>query len=472
MATELPTTRVSTGELIGPSVDGIDRYLGVPYAAPPFGERRFAPPQPAEPWAEPRDAGEFGPTSPQTPYAGRIGRILESISIPGEDILTLNVWAPSGASKLPVAVWIHGGAMEKGSAALKGYDGTTFARDGIVYVSINYRVGVEGFSVFDGVPRNLGLEDVAAAVRWVRAEIEAFGGDPDRITVFGESAGGSLVAALLSRPERELLAGAIIQSGPLSANPPEKGAKLSEDLAKRLGVAPTRDGVLNVPPADFFRVRKEQVGNKTILTGAPSYSLTRDAESLPVDPTEGVREAQVPLLIGANSEETMLWFSPEDLAKISGLKFWLFRKVLKVPKPALAAFKRAWPGANPGALFAHMLTDQILRGPGVLAAGDREAPTYVYEFSWRAKVNDLGAAHALEIPFVFGNVETEGAKKMLGDDAPQALADRMHADWVQFIKEQRVGWPAFREGGQVRIYDDEVTEGPVPRRETIDALFS
>lgn len=469
-----PTTRISTGDLIGRFQGGVDRYLGIPYAAPPIGERRFQKPEPPAAWAEPRDASESGPTSPQTPYPGRIGTILPSIDRPGDDILTANVWAPSGAREqggLPVVLWVHGGAFERGGAALEIYDGTSFARDGVVFVSINYRLGAEGFSVIEGVPRNLGLEDVAAGLRWVRQEVSAFGGDPERITVMGESAGGSLVAALLARPDsRELVAGAIVQSGPTSAEHPEKSRRLSDDLAKRLGVSATKAGFASVSPQDLLRVRAEQVGGKSILSGAPAYVLTLDADTLPIAPAEGLERATQPVLIGANTQEYRLWFAPEALAAIGGLKFFLATKALKIPKRAVAEYRRDWAASNHGEVLGQLITDRMLRGPAILAAKDRSAPTYAYEFTWKTPKHDLGATHALELGFVFDALESEDAK-LMADSGPQALADHMHADWVRFIKTGAAGWPAFGDGGQVRLYDETIGLSGVPREAALEALL-
>lgn len=469
-----PVTRISTGELIGRAQDGIDRYLGIPYAAPPFGERRFKKPEPVTPWPEPRDAGEFGPTSPQTPYPGRIGTILPSIDRPGEDILTANVWVHSDARErggLPVVLWVHGGAFERGGAALGIYDGTSFARDGVVFVSINYRLGAEGFSVLEGVPRNLGLEDVAAGLRWVRDEIEAFGGDPTRITVMGESAGGSLVAALLARPDsRELVAGAIVQSGPTSAERSEKSGKLSSDLAKRLGVPPTREGFASVAPQDLLRARTEQVGGRSILSGAPAYVLTLDEDTLPIAPAAGLEAATQPVLIGANTQEYRLWFAPEALAAIGGLKFFLATKALKIPKRAVTAYRKAWHGSNHGEVLGQLITDRLLRGPAILAARHRTAPTYAYEFTWRTPKHELGATHALELGFVFDALSSDDAR-LMADSGPQELADRMHADWVNFIKTGDAGWPSFGERGQVRLYDETTELSSVPREFALAALL-
>lgn len=470
MATTHPTTRISSGEIIGRSEGGIDRYLGIPFAAPPFAAHRFALPLPRESWAEARECVAFGPTSPQTPYPGRIGRILGSVDIPGENVLTANVWAPSGAEGLPVVLWLHGGAFERGASAIELYEGTSFARDGVVFVSANYRLGSEGFSVLDGAPRNLGLEDAAAALRWTHAEVAAFGGDPKRITVMGESAGGSLVAALLSRPERELIAGAIVQSGPLSAQPLERAARVTKILAKKLGVPATREAFAKIDPKELLRVRSEQMAGKTLLDGVPSFALALDPASLPMEPADGVREAKPPLLIGFNSEEYRLWFAPEALAKTSAFKLWLVTKVLKISKRAVAECRQAWPGASHGEILGQLLTDQIFRAPAVKAARERDASTYVYEFAWRTKKHELGATHALELGFVFDGLEKESAKRM-ADDGPQTLADQMHADWVEFIKTGRAPWPEYAQAGQTRIYDTEVTQAEVPRLGVIDALL-
>ncbi|MDI6022583.1 carboxylesterase family protein [Leucobacter sp. UT-8R-CII-1-4] len=471
MAMTHPTTRISTGELIGRSEDGIERFLGVPYAAAPFGERRFRLPEPAVAWSEPRDAAEFGPAAPQSAYPGRLGTILPSIHRPGDDILTANIWAPEGAESLPVVMWIHGGAFERGGAAIEIYDGTSFAKSGVVFVSINYRLGAEGFSVLEDVPRNLGLEDAAAALRWVHQEIAAFGGDPARITVMGESAGGSLTAALTARADtRPLMAGAIVQSGPTSAEPEAKGAKLSNDLAKRLGVPATRAGFASVTPEAILMARVQQAAGKSVLSGAPSYVLTLDQQSLPITPAQGLIESEMPLVIGANTQEYRLWFAPEALAAISGFKFFLATKAMKISKAAVTAAKQDWPAENHGELLGQLITDRLLRGPAILAARNRQAPSYVYEFAWRTPKHKLGAAHALELGFTFDALQSDDAK-MMADSAPQQLADLMHADWVSFIKTGAASWTRFAADEQVRIYDEQSQVVGLPRKQALDALL-
>lgn len=206
MAERGPEVLIGCGALRGSSRDGVAAFLGVPYARPPVGALRFRAPEAVEPWDGVREATAFGPTAPKRPYAPPLDALLPDPEIPGDDCLNLNVWAPWGAGPRsaterggrPVMVWIHGGSLIRGSSAVPVYDGTAFARDGVVLVSVNYRLGIEGFGVFPDAPANLGLRDQIAALTWVRDNIAAFGGDPERVTVFGESAGAISIAALLA----------------------------------------------------------------------------------------------------------------------------------------------------------------------------------------------------------------------------------------------------------------------------------
>lgn len=437
-------TAISSGELIGRRRDGVDRYLGVPYAVPPFGEHRFLPPQPVVPWSTPREAAVFGPTAPQLPYTGATTEILGSRVIQGDDILTANVWAPAGTAGAPVVLWIHGGALERGTAALSIYDGTTFARDGAVFVSINYRLGSEGFSVLEDAPRNLGLRDAAAALHWVRDEISAFGGDPARITLMGESAGGALVAALLSRPDtRALVCGGIVQSGPLDAQSPTRGGRVTRQLAKRLGVAATRAAFASLAPDALLEARRAQSAGSSPLGGAPGFQLVLDEDSLPRSPHEALANAGVPLLIGSNTDEYRLWFPPQALAGIRPAKLLLARLALRIPATAARAVRADHPGASTGEVFGQLATDLLLRAPATRLARARTAPTFLYEFSWPSPVRDLRAAHALEIPFVFDRLQDPEAVKIAGSAPPQPLATAMHDAWVRFIRDGAPGWPAF-----------------------------
>jgi len=210
-----PVVTTGQGQLRGAEKNGVLSFKGIPYAAAPFGANRFAAPQPAPEWEGVRDALEYGPTCPKGPYPDFIAPLLVEPEIPGEDCLNLNVWTPAlDGDPRPVLVWIHGGGFTNGSGAVSTYDGTRFARDGIVFVSINYRLGADGFLLLEDAPANRGLLDQIAALRWVRENIAAFGGDPQAVTIAGESAGAMSVTTLLSMPVAEgLFQRAIAQSG-------------------------------------------------------------------------------------------------------------------------------------------------------------------------------------------------------------------------------------------------------------------
>ncbi len=207
--------KTRSGEVRGSVVEGVNTFKGIPYAAPPFGTHRFRPPQPVESWSGVRDALTYGPTVLKPPYFPPFDVLLEEPAIPGEDCLNLNIRSPDlGQANLPVMVWIYGGAFANGTGAVTLYDGSRFARDGVVCVTINYRLGVDGFLYLGDGQVNLGLLDQIAALQWVQENIAAFGGDPGNVTIFGESAGGMSVGTLLSMPRAKgLFRRAIGESG-------------------------------------------------------------------------------------------------------------------------------------------------------------------------------------------------------------------------------------------------------------------
>jgi para-nitrobenzyl esterase len=460
-----PTVILSCGTIRGSAHGEIVRFLGIPYAAAPFGENRFREPQPVAPWTGVRDALEFGPTAPQVPYAGAIGELLDSVQIEGDDILTANVWAPADAAGAPVLLWIHGGALERGTAALSLYDGAVFARAGIVFVSINYRLGAEGFSVLESAPRNLGLRDAAAALEWVHREVSAFGGDPEQITAMGESAGGALVAALLARDDsRRLIARAIIESGPLEAQTPEKAARVTVQMAKRLDVRADRASFAAISPQQLLDARRQQSAGSSPLGGAPGYQPAIDPDSMPRSPHEVLGGIDTPLLIGTNTDEYRLWFPPEALDGISRLKLFLATLALRIPRSAVAAYRAAWPGASTGEIFGQLATDVLLRRALTRVALSRPSSTHVYEFAWQSPVRDLRAAHALELGFVFDRLDDPETQRLAGPDAPQSLADEMNAAWIAFVKTGDPGWPVYGPSRQTRLFD--ATSSTVPQRRT------
>ena len=466
-----PQITLRAGTVQGTTQDAVHRFLGIPYAAPPFGENRFRAPQPVVPWDGVRSATAFGPTAPQLPYPGAIGELLGSVHIPGDDILTVNVWAPADADGAPVVLWIHGGALERGTAALSLYDGSVFARAGIVFVSINYRLGAEGFSVLDDAPRNLGLRDVAAALEWVHHEVAAFGGDPSQITVMGESAGGALVSALLARDDsRALIARAIIESGPLEAQTPAKAARVTTQMAKRLGIRADRASFAAIPPEQLLETRREQSADSSPLGGAPGFQVAIDAESLPHSPHDVLGAIDTPLLIGTNTDEYRLWFPPEAVAGISEFKLFLASLALRIPRRAVKAYRDEWPGASTGEVFGQLATDMILRRGLTRVARAKPSSTYVYEFAWPSPVRDLRAAHALELGFVFDKLDDEEAQRLAGPDAPRSLAVEMNTAWVSFITTGDPGWPVYGSGRTTRLFDTESTTVPQRRTTGLDLL--
>lgn len=463
--TSSPQATLSSGIVRGAEEAGIVRFLGIPYALAPFGENRFREPQHVPAWAGVRDAVRFGPTPPQLPYTGAIGALLGSVRIDGDDILTANVWAPSDASGAPVLLWIHGGALERGTAALPLYDGTVFARAGIVFVSINYRLGSEGFSVLEDAPRNLGLRDAAAALEWVHREAAAFGGDPTRITTMGESAGGAIVAALLARDDsRALISRAIIESGPLQAQTPKKAGRVTTGLAKLLGVPADRESFAALTPEQLLDARKAQSAGSSPLGGAPGFQFAIDPESLPRSPHEVLREIDTPMLIGSNTDEYRLWFPPEVLAGIGELKLQAARLLSRIPRRAVAAYRSEFPEAGAGELLGQLITDVMLRAPLSRVAAAHPDTTHVYEFAWPSPVRDLRAAHALELGFVFDRLDDDEAARLAGPDAPHDLAAEMNAAWAGFVTSGDPGWPAYGPDRLTRLFD--ASSATVPQRRT------
>jgi carboxylesterase type B len=477
------------GRVRGRVRDGVAAFLGIPYAAPPFGAHRFAPPQPVQPWDGVRDAVEFGPTAPKPGYVRPFDVLLPDPEIPGEDCLNLNVWTPdAGGSGLPVMVWIHGGAFRNGSGAVPIYDGTHFARDGVVCVTLNYRLGVEGFANLPGAPSNRGLLDQIAALTWVRDNIAAFGGDPGNITVFGESAGAMSVTTLLSLDlarEQGLFRRAISQSGAGEiAQDPEDAMLVTREIAQRLGIDPTAEAFATLEPAEILNVQAAVAAEVTALpdpgrwgrtTAASGMSLMPilDGELLtrrPVDAIAAGAGSEVNLLTGYTSEEFRLFLVPTGLTKVVNADIAAAILNGMGMDPALAAaYQAALPGGTPGDALCAIITDGFFRIPAHRVAERRTAspqgaPTYMYEFAWRTPERDMGACHALELGFVFDNLHMPEGFALAGPKPPQDLATTMHRAWIDFATHGDPGWPRFDpETRPVKIFDgidDKIANDP------------
>ncbi len=461
------------GKVRGQVRDGVASFLGIPYAASPTGPLRFRPPARPAAWDGVRDADRLGPTPPKPDYAAPFDTLLPEPDIAGDDWLTVNVWTPGGAG-LPVMVWIHGGAFSNGNSAIPSYDGHAFARDGVVMVSLNYRLGIDGFAMLPDVPANRGLLDQIAALEWVRDNIAAFGGDPGNVTIFGESAGAMSVTTLLSLPRAQgLFARAITQSGAAqAAADPADAALVANELGLALGREATAASLAEVGLPELIQaqiaVRDALVAQPdpgrfgaTIVASSMAFIPVIDGDLIPVHPLTAIAAGAgsgVPLLTGTTTDEYRLFLVPTGIAAlITEEALARLLPVLGIGSAVAHLYRANRPGASPGDLFAALLTDRFFRLPALAVAGARApgpAPTYVYEFAWASPVDGLGACHSLEIPFVFDNLSAEGAEPALGAAPPAALADRMHEAWLAFARDGDPGWRAFDDTCAVMIFDD------------------
>ena len=387
--TQGPAVRLSDGVVRGRTESGVSAFLGIPYAAPPFGANRMRPPQPVRAWAGERDATAFGPTAPKGDYPPQYVPLFPEVVIPGEDCLNLNVWTPdASAAGLPVLVWIHGGSFMNGSGSVGAYDGAAFARDGVVCVSINYRLAAEGFLFLDDGVANLGLLDQLAALRWVQENIAAFGGDPARVTVAGESAGAMSVTTLLSMPlAAGLFSQAIAQSGAAAHTlTRDEGRMVGGYLADALGVPPDRDSIKAVPLDKFVQAASDlvvevQTAPDPARWGQLTLSLlpfapTVDGTVLPAAPLASLAAGQggnVPLLIGSNRDEARLFLvaaatidliDEPALAAVAGAYGLSGDDLARLPGQPAGRQRRRRPGRGDHRLVLPHPADPGRRGPG------------------------------------------------------------------------------------------------------------
>lgn len=477
-----PVVRTQQGDVAGVQDRGAVRFRGIPFAAAPFGANRFQPPVCPHGWDGVRDTGQFGAGAPQARFDGDPFDSYFNPVRQGENCLTLDVWTPDPETLgLPVMVWIHGGGFISGTGSAPAHDGWTFARDGIVHVGINYRLGIDGFTFFDDGIENLGLLDQIAALEWVRANIAAFGGDPDQVTIFGQSAGAVAVMDLMAMPSAHgLFARAIAMSGsPILSVSPETALRATARLAERLNVAPTREA--------FAGLSLERTLAETLPFAMDFMDFTsRGAESFMVSPFRAVHGtttmpeaplavaagSEIPLMTGTLRNETTGFLSalgllpnmPDDigaaLLHLLGADADVQRSYRDGPRglaTTVELVEAAW-------------TDRIFRLPTLDLAGARQAPTHVYEFRWESPAfpSGLGANHALEIPFMRDDLAAVRAvgpagQATLGPDAPQGLANRMHDAFASYARTGDPGWPAYeleRRTTMVFDADSEVLDDP------------
>ncbi|MHA6723901.1 carboxylesterase/lipase family protein [Sphingomonas sp. RS2018] len=482
------TLQLRGGLVAGERAGGVVRYRDIPYAAAPVGNARFEPPRPAPAWDGVLHAAARGATAPQ-----RVRSVPGLDAVPligtgwieGDAYLTLDVLRPTGdAQGLPVMVFIHGGGFVVGSKDAGVQDGSTFARDGVVYVAINYRLGIDGFLPIPGVPTNLGLRDMIAGLSWVRDEIAAFGGDPGNVTVFGESAGAMAICDLVTSPlAKGLFRRAIVQSGH-GAMTRDIGVaqRLVRKVAKLLGVSPDRAGFAAVPTAAALdaletislpttRIDLRDGEGRDPVFGISRFVPVHGDDVLPVKALDALRTgagADVDLLIGSNAEEMNLYLVTSGVRDRIGKLLSIFVLHRSHPR-AWRTLKAYGLGTRkPGHVLTDAMSDLVFRWPARRFAEEHRGRTHVYEFDWRSPRYDgaLGAAHGMELGFVFDSLATvTGPEGLCGEAPPQDLADRVHRIWVDFARDGSLPWAEYdRETRQVYRLAEGVAayEAPMP----------
>jgi para-nitrobenzyl esterase len=456
---DAPVVSTSYGRLRGASAPGGLVWRGIPYAT----AERFAPPRPVEAWAGERDATIPGAQAPQLPSI--LDMLGPATLAQSEACLTLDVWTPPTPTPAPgghpVLVWIHGGAFTNGTGAAPWYDGTAFCRAGCVLVSINYRLGVLGFLAapeLGPTAGNLGLLDQIAALRWVRDEIAAFGGDPGNVTVFGESAGGTSVVSLLTSPLAENLFHRAWAMSPslTQLRSAERAQAVATELLAAAGLGAGGGARLrDLPVERLLEAQGEILRSSDPFT---AFAPTPDGAVLPA---AGVTTAigrcwgdAVPLVLGTTTDEMALFMAFDR--KVQGLDdAGLERRARPLfgeRTPAvLAAYRDALPGSPPSRIAAAIATDHTFRMPATRVAETRAvatgtSSTWMYSFAWPTPVfgGVLGACHGIDIPFAFHALDGPGVALFTGTGEDRvAIADAFHGAIVAFARDGAIDWPTY-----------------------------
>ncbi len=494
-ATDFVEVLTSAGRVRGrwrPTVGGRGNprsaaFLGIPFAEAPIGERRFQAPVPKAPWEGVRDALEFAATAQR----GDPGvTLIPEPSVEGESTLNVNVFTPAlrqaqgagaeaqGAEAgLPVLVWIHGGGYFAGSPASPWYDGRAFNRDGVVTVSISYRLGFDGFGWIEDAPSNRGIRDWLLALEWVQENIASFGGDPGRVTIAGQSAGGGAVLTLLGMPKAQhLFHGVYALSGALADVAPARAEKFGRALAAAGGVEPTVAGFSSLSEQRILELQKKatELGPDALTTMVDEgldLGPTIDGDLLE-RPTRQSLQAGVgadkALVLGAtddeftmafaDAEKKLRWIPKSVMLNKLGLAKSLRREYLAANRDAIAR------GGTAG-IAGRYLTDRMFRTAVPRIVADRgSAPTWVYRFAWPSGTFGF-AEHCLDVPFFFDCLDGPAIVPLAGANPPQRLADELHAAAVAFIATGEPGWAQYGESGTTRVWD-------VPVRDESDGYAS
>jgi len=465
----------------------MDRFKGIPFARPPVGELRFRAPEPVESWVGVREAKDFGASAPQV---GPVNRLIRSVigaagNRQSQDCLYLNVWTPGcDRKRRPVMLWIHGGAFILGSGATRLYDGARLAQRGdVVVVTINYRLGALGFLNWKSVcgageepQANLGIRDQVAALEWVRDNIEAFGGDPENVTVFGESAGAMSTATLLGVPAaRGLFHKAILQSGAAhNVSRERKASRVAGYFTEALGLDElTLEALQALTVTDLMRAQARASVRIGLDDGMMAWQPCVDGDLIPEQPLAAVSRgdaAEIPMLIGTNRDEFKLFtFTNRDHLDDATLVARVHRIAERcdfgderLADRLMGTYGATVGQRNPGAnqRWVALQSDRIFHYPAARLAdvqAQHQPKVFSYLFDWKPPVlgGALGSCHGLDLPFVFGGAR--GALLRAGLVANRAagpLCDYMQDAWIAFARtgEPHQGdsaeWPAYELKGR------------------------
>lgn len=464
---------------------GIVAVLGIPYAAPPFGAGRFRAPRPAAAWGGVRDCTAFGPVAPQ------------SAELPGaptwspgdEDILTLNIWTPEGArDALPVIVWIHGGSYVFGSSAQPDFDGAALAGQGLVVVTLNYRLGFEGFGhvpAADGediCPDNRGLLDQIAALEWVRDNIAAFGGDPGRVTVAGQSSGATAVACLMvTERARGLFHRAVAHSAVNACASSAAAARTTAEVAAEAGVSPSRAGLLSASPEELVAASDRVVDayRRDPRSGQRHYDPAVygpvvDGDTLRTDPLTAIAEGagrEVDLMVCHATEEYWLLDAVGSSAKITtDEQLSSFAADFGLSAEFVDGYRALMPGAPVLDVFLAVYGDLLFAEYSSRLAGSHGragGTAYLARFDRRSggQGQPVRAWHCADVPFAFGTLDEESVHFLIGGPpgpADRVLSARMTRAWTDFAATGDPGWPPLgTSAGAVMVWGaEEGAEAP------------
>lgn len=497
-----PIAETRCGRIRGTLEEGLCVFRGIPYAEPPTGSRRFRAPRPPAPWSGVRDARNFGAPAPQIP--GMLARLLGSdTERASEDCLFLNLWTPAlDEGRRPVMVWIHGGSFNSGSAGSPIFDGSWLARQGVVVVTFNYRLGALGFLALqeleeeeEGVFGNIGLLDQIALLEWVRENVSWFGGDPECVTVFGESAGAMSAGTLLAAPRtRGLFHRAVLQSGGAeNVSSREEAARVGARFLEELGWGGAdAERLRSVPVGDLLAAQQRTVAKMWRSVPGLAFQPVVDGSVVPAPPLERIRSgcaARIPLMAGSNRDEYKLWHLADPKARELDHAALLRRCRRNLPgedgdgisraERAIETYSRARQGRSsvePSELWVAIESDRLIRAPALRLAESQQRhqrQTYAYLFTWASPAMEgaLGSCHALEIPFVFGTFRHPGISALVGAGAAaERLSSVMQAAWVAFA---RTGDPNHPGLGDWLPYDPEArpTQLLGARCELVNAPF-